>query len=194
MTTDDSVTALVRRWQAGEPGALDALWPQVYGQLRALAGRQLRRERDGVATWQPTALVHEAWLRLLGGVATPLRDRDHLLALAGRVMRQVLVDHARARKADKRDGGERVTLSGLGLATPGPDIDLLALDQALAGLEAIDPRKARVVELRVFAGLEFAAIGELLGASRATLDRDFRAARAWLFRALQDGGPPAPAP
>lgn len=194
MNTDDSVTALVRRWQAGESGALDALWPQVYGQLRALAGRQLRRERDGVATWQPTALVHEAWLRLLGGVATPLRDRDHLLALAGRVMRQVLVDHARARKADKRDGGERVTLSGLGLATPGPDIDLLALDQALAGLEAIDPRKARVVELRVFAGLEFAAIGELLGASRATLDRDFRAARAWLFRALQDGGPPAPAP
>lgn len=184
MSTEESVTELVQRWQDGEPGALDALWPQVYAELRVLAGQQLRRERDGVVTWQPTALVHEAWLRLLGGVDTPLRDRSHLLALAGRVMRQVLVDQARARKADKRDGGERVTLTGLGLATPALDIDLLALEQALSELEAIDERKARVIELRLFAGMEFSTIGELLGASRATLDRDYRAARAWLFRAL----------
>lgn len=189
MANGVSVTELVHRWQDGEPGAFDALWPHVYAQLRVLAAQQLRRERDGVVTWQPTALVHEAWLRLLGGVATPLSDRNHLLAVAGRVMRQVLVDHARARKAEKRDGGERLTLSGLDLATPGPDMDLLALNQALMALEAIDPRRARVIELRVFAGLDFAAIGELLGASRATLDRDFRAGRAWLYRALQGAAP-----
>lgn len=186
MSTDDTVTRLVQRWQAGERDALDALLPLVYAELKRLAESQLRREYGGALTLQPTALVHEAYLRLMGGIATPLRDRDHLLGIVGRLMRQVLVDRARARQADKRDGGQRITLSGLDEPAPMQTLDILALDTALRQLEAIDPRKAQVVELRVFAGLEFAEIGRLTGASRATLDRDFRAARAWLYRQLQD--------
>ena len=187
---DEPVTALLRRWRAGDRAALDALVPLVYAELKRVAEGYLRRERG--ATLQPTALVHEAYLKLVGGADVDWQDRRHFFAAAARLMRQILVDHARHRDAAKRQGGERVTLSSLDPPDPRNAIDLLALDQALSALEGLDERKARVVELRVFAGLEFAEIGELLDLSRATLDREWRAARAWLYHTLGGEGGAAP--
>lgn len=184
----DSATELIQRWQAGDAAALNELLPQLYAELKQLARVSLRREMATVVTLQPTALVHEAYLRLLGGVSIPLSDRNHLLAMAARLMRQILIDRARARQAEKRDGGQRVTLSDLVQADAALDADVLALDGALRQLESIDPRKAQVVELRVFGGLDFAEIGVVTGRSRATLDRDFRTARAWLYRQLVEDG------
>lgn len=186
--SDNVVTGLLQRWRGGERAALDALLPIVYAELRRVADAHLRRERAPPLSLQATALVHEAYLKLAGGAAVEWQDRTHFLAVAARMMRQILVDHARRRDAGKRDGGERVTLSALDAHDPRQMVDLLALDQALDSLEALDERKARVVEMHIFAGLDFAEIGEVLGLSRATLDRDFRAARAWLFRALSAQG------
>ena len=186
----EPVTALLRRWRGGDRAALDALVPLVYAELKRVAEGYLRRERG--ATLQPTALVHEAYLKLIGGADVDWQDRRHFFAAAARLMRQILVDHARHRDAAKRQGGERITLSSLDPPEPRNAIDLLALDQALSALEDLDERKARVVELRVFAGLEFAEIGELMDLSRATLDREWRAARAWLYYALGGEGGAAP--
>jgi len=187
-----SVTDWLQRWRAGDRDALDRLLPLVYTELRQVADRAMRHER-GAVTLQPTALVHEAYLKLIDASRVDWRDRAHFLATAARAMRQVLVEHARARGALKRDGGERITLSSVDPPDPRHTVDLLALDQAMAQLEALDARKARVVELRVFGGLEFSEIGALLELSRATLDRDFRSARAWLYRALVlDGSGPGP--
>lgn len=190
MGEGDSVTGLLKRWRAGDAKALDRMLPLVYAELHALADALLRRE-SGPVTLQATALVHEAYLKLVDASQVDWHDRAHFLATAARSMRQILVDHARARQADKRAGGERLTLGGLELPDPRDSLDLLALDQALTQLEALDARKARVIELRIFAGLEFAEIGELLDVSRATLDRDYRTARAWLYHALAmpDGTP-----
>lgn len=184
MSSDGEVTQLLQRWRAGDATALDALVPLVYAELKRVADGYLRREHRAGATLQATALVHEAYLKLIGASAIDWQDRQHFFATAARLMRQILVDHARARDADKRAGGERVTLSSVDPPDPRNAVDLLALDQALSRLEQMDARKARVVELRVFAGLEFAEIGALLELSRATLDRDWRAARAWLYREL----------
>jgi len=151
--------------------------------LRGIARRVLRNERSG-HTLTPTALVHELYLKLDEWTLVAWADRAHFLALASRNMRRLLVDHARARGADKRDGGERVTLTGIDVSTPDSAFDLLAIDQALTALAAIDARKAEVLELRLIAGLDFAEIGAVTGLSRATLDREFRAARAWLLVAL----------
>ena len=181
----ESVTGWLKRWRAGEAGAFERLMPLVYAELRRVAAAQMRREA-GPITLQPTALVHEAYLKLVDASEVDWQDRAHFFATAARAMRQVLVEHARARGAQKRDFGERVTLSSIDPPDPRNTVDLLALDQALERLEALDARKARVVELRVFAGLEFSEIGTLLELSRATLDRDFRTARAWLYRALAD--------
>lgn len=183
MSDSGDVTQLLRRWREGDRAALDALVPLVYAELKRVAEGYLRRERGG-ATLAATALVHEAYLKLAGGAEVDWQDRRHFFAAAARLMRQILIDHARHRDADKRQGGERVTLSSIDPPDPRNAVDLLALDQALSRLEALDLRKARVVELRVFAGLEFAEIGELMELSRATLDRDWRAARAWLFHEL----------
>ena len=155
MAEAESVTVWLKRWRAGDAQALDRMLPLVYAELRGVAAAQMRRER-GPSTLQPTALVHEAYLKLVDASQVDWRDRAHFLAMAARAMRQVLVDHARARNADKRLGGERVTLSSVDPPDPRNMVDLLALDQALAQLEALDRRKARVIELRVFAGLEFA--------------------------------------
>ena len=151
--------------------------------------RQLGHERAGHSLL-PTDLVHEAYLKL-GGNAPESADRLHFFAIAARAMRQVLVDHERHRRADKRDGGERITLSAFDPPDPNQSIDLLMLDDALQALEKIDARKARVIELRVFAGLEFDECARVLEISRATLARDFRSARAWLYRALELAGSPA---
>jgi RNA polymerase sigma factor (TIGR02999 family) len=180
------VTGLLHRWRSGDDAALDALLPLVYAELRRCADAHLRRESHVPLSLQATALVHETYLKLATGHVVDWQDRRHFFAVAARLMRQILVDHARHRHALKRDGGERVTLSALDEPEPRHMVDLIALDQALCQLEEIDERKAKVVELRVFTGLEFAEIGELLGLSRATLDREFRAARAWLYRALEN--------
>jgi RNA polymerase sigma factor (TIGR02999 family) len=178
------ITDLLRRWRNGDGAASAQLRPMVYAQLRAIARRQLAGERSG-HTLMPTDLVHEAYLKLSDGVPPDSNDRVHFFAIASRAMRQVLVDHERHRRADKRDGGERITLSSLDPPDPRQNIDLLALDQALHELEKVDARKARVIELRAFGGLDFDEIAIALSISRATLARDFRTARAWLYRALE---------
>ena len=180
----EPITDLLRRWRNGDDAASDRLLPMVYAQLRVIARRQLAGERSG-HTLMPTDLVHEAYLKLSDGVPPDSNDRVHFFAIAARAMRQVLVDHERHRRADKRDGGERITLSSLDPPDPRQTMDLLALDQALHALEKIDARKARVIELRAFGGLDFDEIAIALSISRATLARDFRTARAWLYRALE---------
>jgi RNA polymerase sigma factor (TIGR02999 family) len=176
------ITALLNRWRGGDAGAADALLPLVYAQLRAIARRQLGAERPNHSLL-PTDLVHEAYLKLNADVPDS-GNRLHFFAIAARAMRQVLVDHERHRRALKRDGGERITLSGADSSDPAQSMDLLALDQALHELEKVDARKARVIELRAFAGLDFEEIAQVMEISRATLARDFRTARAWLYRAL----------
>jgi RNA polymerase sigma factor (TIGR02999 family) len=177
------ITVLLGQWRQGDAGAAEKLLPLIYEQLRAIARRQLAGRR--AHTLMPTELVHEAYLKLSNGALPNSEDRLHFFAIAARAMREVLVDRERHRRARKRDGGEQVTLSSVDPADPAQSMDVLALDQALRGLEAIDARKARVVELRTFGGLEFAEIAELMDLSRATLARDFRTARAWLYRALE---------
>jgi RNA polymerase sigma factor (TIGR02999 family) len=178
------ITALLQRWHAGDVDAANALLPLVYAQLRSIARRALASERSG-HTLVPTELVHEAYLKLSDGAPPDSRGRVHFFAIAARAMRQVLVDHERHRRAVKRDGGERITLSAADVGDPKQSLDLLDLDQALHALEAIDPRKARVIELSAFAGLDFDEVAQVVGISRATLARDFRAARAWLYHALE---------
>ncbi|MGA8276796.1 MAG: ECF-type sigma factor [Rhodanobacteraceae bacterium] len=182
------ITALLHRWSCGEDVAAAELMPLVYTQLRAIARRQLAGERAGNSL-EPTDLVHEAYLKLIAGTPPNSADRMHFFAIAARAMRHVLVDHERRRRAYKRDGGVRITLSAMNLSDPGQNIDLLALDEALQSLEKIDERKARVIELRAFVGLEFDEISDVLAISRATLMRDFRAARAWIYRALELAAP-----
>jgi RNA polymerase sigma factor (TIGR02999 family) len=178
------VTRLLRAAASGDAAANAALLPIVYAELRRVASRVMGGEARS-HTLTPTALLHEAWLRFDDGLLDAARDRRHFYSLAARRMRQVLVDHARERDAQKRGGGvERITLTCADLTTPGPSVDMLALDQALGELEGADPRKARVVELRWFAGLEMTEVAEVLGISRATAQRDWEVARAYLHRVL----------
>jgi RNA polymerase sigma factor (TIGR02999 family) len=180
----DQVTELLVAWREGEPGALDRLLPLVYGELRRQARAQLRRERPG-HTLQPTALVHEAFLRLFGQRGTQWQNRRQFFAVASQAMRRALVDHARARAAAKRGAGlTRVALSDAARAAAPLDADVLALDQALGRLEQLDPRQVRVVELRYFGGLSAEEAAEALDVSLATVNRDWAMARAWLFREL----------
>jgi RNA polymerase sigma factor (TIGR02999 family) len=177
------VTRLLVRLRAGDRSALDALLPLVYAELRKVAAGYLRNERAG-HTLQPTALVHEAYLHLAGLHSIDWQNRAHFVGVAARLMRRVLVDHARARRAAKREGVlERVTLDEA-LAAGEADVDLIALDEALDRLESFDPRLCRVVELRYFGGLTNQEISEALGISTATVDRDRVAATAWLRKEL----------
>ena len=169
----------------GPPADLDALFLRVYDQLRRMAAA-LMRSQPPDHTLQPTSLVHEAYLKLsrhdeLAGI-----DRAHVLALAARAMRQVLVDHARAHRRDKRGGAGRlrVTLAE-GMTAAEPDWDVIALDQALDRLAQLDPQQVKIVELRFLAGLSVEEVGGLLGISTATVKRDTAVARAWLFRELR---------
>jgi RNA polymerase sigma factor (TIGR02999 family) len=181
-----AVTALLRAWGGGSAAASEALVPLVYEELRRQARLALRREGTG-HTLQATALVHEAWLRLEGQHDARWESRTQFLAVAAQTMRRVLVDHARARRARKRGGGEvHVTLGDAVNAAAAPDqVDVLALDEALARLADIDPRKARLVELRYFVGLSIPEAAEALGVSLATVGREWAVARMWLRRELQ---------
>ncbi len=181
--TSDTVTRLVERHRAGDAAALDELLGVVYGELRRLAAWQMRVERDG-HTLQPTALVHEAYLRL-AGEDPRWENRAHFFAVAAQVMRHVLVDHARARKADKRGGAAThvVLDEALDVATS-QDVDVLALHEALERLASVDPQLARVVELRYFGGLTVPEVAEVVGVSRATVEREWVTARAWLRKEL----------
>ena len=177
------VTALLSAWRKGDDGARDRLVAIVYPELRAMADRQLRGERSN-HTLQPTALVNEAYLRLSGLDRIDWQDRAHFVRMAARLMREILVDLARRRDAAKRDGGHRVTLTGLELPAEEPSLDVVALDRALARLEQIDPDKARLVELRYFGGLTIEETAEAMGLSPATVKRHWQTARAWLFDTL----------
>lgn len=164
----------------------DALAPLVYDELRRIAAAYMRRERPG-QTLQATALVHEAYLRL-ANAGTPWHDRKHFVGIAARSMRQILVERARARGAQKRWAGlNRVSLSDSLAVASDPETMLPALDEALTRLEAIDAEQARIVELRFFAGLSIEETAEAIGVSPATLKRRWSLARAWLFRELSDG-------
>jgi RNA polymerase sigma-70 factor (ECF subfamily) len=180
-------TGLLRAWSKGDQGALDELVPLVEAELRRLARIYMARERRG-HTLQATALVNEAFLRLAGARRLRWDDRAHFLGIAARLMRQVLVDHARSRGYQKRGAGaQRVSLDEALLASPGPSLDVVALDRALDALAAVDERKSRVVELRFFGGLSVEETADLLHLSNDTIKRDWRLAKLWLLRELEGG-------
>ena len=167
--------------------ALDAMLPEVYDELRAIAQRYLRREGEG-HTLQPTALVHETFLRLVDQRKVDWANRAQLLGIAAEMMRRILVNYARDRAAAKRGGGrERVTLSAIEDTLRQGDLDMLMLHDALERLEQLDPRKGRIVELKYFGGLTTDEIGAVVGISSATVEREWKFARAWLYDAM--GGP-----
>jgi len=180
------VSRLVIEWRDGDEAVLDRLTPLVYAELHGIASRHLRDEH-AAATFQTTALIHEAYLRLVGA-AVNWQGRSHFLAIAARTMRRILVDHARARRASKR-GGDRipVTLHDDIAAEAGDAIDVIAIDDALSKLAELDERKARVVELHHFGGLNYEEIADALGVSITTVHRDLRFATTWLHAQLTAG-------
>ncbi|HWB31451.1 MAG TPA: ECF-type sigma factor [Vicinamibacterales bacterium] len=182
MTTPD-VTTLLHAWREGNTKARDELIPLVYQELRRRAAAYLRRERRD-QTLQPTALVHEAYLRLVHQNRADWQNRAQFFAVASQMMRRILVDRARRDRMAKRSGRwARVTLDEH-VATTGPDVDVLDLDRALTRLATFDPRKTQIAELRFFGGLSLAETGQALGVSVATVEREWQTARAWLYAAL----------
>lgn len=182
---DSDLTGLLQAWRGGDSGALDRLLPEVYGVLKRMAAGRVG-SGDRTPTLEPTALVHEAVLRLMGG-SPDWQNRSHFLAVAALQMRAVLVDHARARAAAKRGGGAAlVTLRAaeFEVAEASIEVDLLALDQALSQLAASDARAGRAIEMHYFGGMQREEIAEVLDISEATVDRDLRFARAFLNRQL----------
>jgi RNA polymerase sigma factor (TIGR02999 family) len=178
------VTELLRDWSAGRQEARDELLRLVYDPLRAIAERHLYRERDG-HTLQPTALVHELYLRLVDQRNVEWNSRTHFFAVAAQVMRRILVDHARRRKSEKRGGGVSPVTIGAALDVASVEnFDVIALDDALEGLEKVFPQQARLVELRFYGGLTIDETASVLGVSAATVSREWTMARAWLRRAL----------
>lgn len=184
MRTTQNLTGLLIAWSDGDQGAFDQLITLAYGELRRQARLFLRREKAG-HTLQPTALVHEAFLRLAGQNRVRWQNRQQFFAVAAQAMRRVLVDWARARASVKRgEGRTRVTLEDIHLPSAPASVDVESLDRALDALAALDPRQARLVELRYFGGLTAAEAAQVLGISLATVKRDWTVARAWLFREL----------
>jgi RNA polymerase sigma factor (TIGR02999 family) len=180
----DDVTGLLLSWRQGDAAALERVVPLVYQELRRVAARHLRREAPGHAL-QATALVHEVYLRLVDVDRMTLKDRAHFFGVAAVLMRQILVDHARRQRADKRGGDvTMVSLDDVSPATQPASVDVLALDEALEALSALDARQCRVVELRFFAGLNVDETADALEISPATVERDWVLAKAWLYRRL----------
>lgn len=182
VSSTQEVTGLLRQWAAGNPQARDELIPLVYAELRRLAARYLRAERPGHSL-QPTALVHEAYLRLVDQQNPAWQNRSHFFGVATRVMRQVLVDHARRLQAGKRAGHKVSLAEAVSLTTERPE-ELLALDEALRELNKLDGRKCHAVELRYFGGFATEEIAQALGVSPVTVRRDLRIAEAWLHREM----------
>jgi RNA polymerase sigma factor (TIGR02999 family) len=186
MSAPHEVTRLLKEWANGAESALDALTPLVYAELRRLAASYLRGESPG-HTLQPTALVHEAFIRLIDRSAPDCRNRSQFYGLAARLMREILIDHARPRLATKRRG-RRVHLSlDEVILSHDQDAGLVALDEALERLSVLDPRKARVVELRFFGGLSVEESADALSTSEVTVRRDWQFAKTWLLRELSRG-------
>ena len=183
MEVPANFTQLLSDWRTGQPQALERITPLVYDELRRLARGYMRAER-GSHTLQATAVVHEAFLRLVQA-NVDLQDRQHFFALASRLMRRVLVDHAKSRSRVKRDGGVRdhagVELTEISLPI---DVDVVALDEALEGLLQLEPRLAQVIELHYFGGMTYDEIATAVGASAATVHRDIRLAKAWLLNEI----------
>jgi RNA polymerase sigma factor (TIGR02999 family) len=178
------VTGLLLSWRQGDAAALDRLVPLVYDELRRVARGHLRQELPGHSL-QATALVHEVYLRLVDMDRMTLESRTHFIAVAAKLMRQILVDHARRKRADKRGGGvTMVSLDEVSPAARTSSVDVLALDQALDALSSFDVRQCRVVELRFFGGLNIDETAEALGVSTATVEREWAMAKAWLYQRL----------
>ena len=190
-TSSQPVTELLARWSQGDASARETLVPLVYDELRRIARRSLSSQRRE-HTLQPTALVHEAYLRLAGRDSIPWNDRAHFFAVASQMMRQILVDHARKRGAAKRGAGNTISLSvdEISASEQQPNLDVLALDRALTRLASFDPRQSQIVELRFFGGLSIEKTAEIVKVSPATAKREWTTARLWLHRALSDGSKP----
>jgi len=186
MQPPEGISQLLVKWGDGDEAALEDLMPLVYNELRRLANNYLRRERPG-HTLQPTALVNEAYLKLVDQKNTRWQNRAQFYGIAAQLMRRILVDHARLRHAEKRGGGEQ---QGLSITSAGdlaikPDLDVLALHEALEGLATIDPQQSRIVELKFFGGLSIEETAEVMRLGHATVERDWKMARAWLRRKLE---------
>ncbi|HEY2676816.1 MAG TPA: ECF-type sigma factor [Steroidobacteraceae bacterium] len=183
MQVPANFTQLLTEWRSGQPQALDRLTPLVYDELRRLARGYMRAER-GSHTLQATAVVHEAFLRLIQANVA-LQDRGHFFALASRLMRRVLVDHAKSRSRIKRNAGTReAAADGSNETAPHFNVDVVALDDALESLLQLEPRLAQVIELHYFGGMTYDEIAQAMGASAATVHRDIRLARAWLLNEI----------
>jgi len=179
-STQQPVSALLAKWQAGDEQALEALLPVVYKELRRLAHRYLQKERRD-HTLQSTALVHEAYLRLVKQGGARFENRNHFFAICAQLMRQILVEYARAHRAAKRDGGRSITFNEEIAVFKNRAVDLVELDDALNDLAKLDPQQSRIVELRFFGGLSIDETARVLGISPATVKRDWATAKAWLY-------------
>ncbi len=186
MPSSEGVTQLLFDWSKGDQAALDKLMPLVYSELRRLASNYLRRERLG-HTLQPTALVNEAYLRLVDQRNAKWQNRAQFFGIAAQLMRRILVDHARQHQAVKRGGSnqERLSITSAEVLIKQPELDLLALNEALDELGRMDPQQSRIVELKFFGGLSIEEIAEVLGIGHATVERDWKMARAWLRKQLE---------
>jgi RNA polymerase sigma factor (TIGR02999 family) len=184
MQPDQPITRLLRAWRDGDESALSSLMPIVYDQLRSLAERYFRSENSG-NTLSPTVVVHETYLRLIDA-EIPWQDRAHLFAVAARMMRRILVDHAREQKRLKRGGGLRITLTDA--ISPQKEPRILDLDDSLTRLSSLDARKGDVIELIFFGGLTYAETAAVLSTSEATVHRDLTLAKAWLFDDMKAAG------
>jgi RNA polymerase sigma factor (TIGR02999 family) len=185
------VSVLLRAWRAGDQSALERLTPIVHDELHRLAGRYMRRERPGHSL-QATALVNEAYMRLVGYTRMQWQDRAHFFAVAAQVMRRILVEHAR--RHNQKRGGDvaHISLDEAALLGTDDDVDLVALDDAMTALARLEPRKVQVVEMRFFAGLSVDETAQALGISPVTVKRDWRTAKAWLYRELGGTTPHGP--
>lgn len=184
------ITRLLAGWSRGDRAAFDQLVPVVYEELHRIAGQRLQHERLN-HTLQPTALVHEAYLKLIDQRQPHWRNRAHFFAIAATLMRRILVDHARSRAADKRgEGVPAISLEEVDVSAPEPQMDIVALDQALERLASIDPRQSRLVELRYFGGLSIEETAKVLGISPTTISREWSSAKAWLYREMRKGDQP----
>jgi RNA polymerase sigma factor (TIGR02999 family) len=181
------VTELLAQWRSGDPLALESLLPLVYNELRQIAQRYLRKERQG-HTLQSTALVHEAFIRLIKQSGATFENRAHFFAISAGLMRQILVEYARSRAAMKRDGGQRLDIEAAVLQAKSPSVDVMAVDDALKELARLDEQQSKIVEMRFFGGLSIEETARVLGISPATVKRDWVMARIWLHHQMSRAG------